>query len=353
MFSSSWFRVLFGFEESSYESTRSKFSLIERPTSEDLSTFPTPAPCLSIKSLANNAVYKCGPFECLSMKELRQRINELPPCECGGLSFKHIVGDAVNLHRDPSNQGAVFQAASQFNALEMIEPGVSPEHGITGYFRDDTQGPACALSCPSATIYRNYLHGGLGQGTSAGGCQINLMEGVEAMLAPSIYWTIKNGYLIPTDSPTLNALSARLLNSPELLSSIKDAVKVAIQWDTEVCDGMKLSEGEGERKVAHSVTQIFCSACPISYARMDSASWKPLAMAILEAAFEGTLLAAACISRHQKRRVVVYLTSVGGGAFGNQLSWIEAAITKALDAYKKESLDVRLVHFGHLPERMF
>ena len=37
-----------------------------------------------------------------------------------GLSFDHIIGDAKSLHRDPANAGAVFQVASQFNALEMV-----------------------------------------------------------------------------------------------------------------------------------------------------------------------------------------------------------------------------------------
>lgn len=42
-------------------------------------------------------------------------------CEDGqGLSFDHIIGDAKSLHRDPTNTGAVFQVASQFNALEMV-----------------------------------------------------------------------------------------------------------------------------------------------------------------------------------------------------------------------------------------
>ena len=35
--------------------------------------------------------------------------------------------------------GAVFQAASQFNALEMTGPGVSPRQGIAIYATDPTQ----------------------------------------------------------------------------------------------------------------------------------------------------------------------------------------------------------------------
>ena len=46
---------------------------------------------------------------------------------------------------DPANEGAVFQAASQFNTLEMINPNVSPEDGVENYIADRTQGPACAV----------------------------------------------------------------------------------------------------------------------------------------------------------------------------------------------------------------
>ena len=348
---STWFEDLFGFEEEphAYEINQSRFSLVESLIESSFSSIPSPAPSIAIRSHANNSTHESGPFETISIRDLRQRSQTLPPCSCslGGLIFNHIIGDAMKLHRDPSNAGAVLQAASQFNSLEMIGPAITPEHGITIYCRDHTQGPACALSCPAATVYRNYLHN---QGSS--GHQINLMEGVEKLLAPESYWTIKNGYLLPADSITLKTLSKRLMESSELLQNLRDEVKVACQWSTEVWDGEALGLGE-ERKRKHFVTQVFCSACPISYSKLPSDDWKNLAVACLEAAFEGTLSVASCLSRKQGRRVSVYLTSVGGGAFGNRESWIEAAIKRALAIFKDEALDVYLVHYGHLPEKLF
>ncbi len=41
----------------------------------------------------------------------------------------------------------------------------------------------------------------------------------------------------------------------------------------------------------------------------------------------------------------VYLTSVGGGVFGNDPSWICDAIQRALDLFRAHPLDVYLVHF--------
>ena len=62
-----------------------------------------------------------------------------------GLSFQNIVGDIQSLILDPKNANCVFQAASQFNCLEMIEPSVTPDDGITIYCDDHTQGPICAM----------------------------------------------------------------------------------------------------------------------------------------------------------------------------------------------------------------
>ncbi|MCK5683507.1 hypothetical protein KAJ27_05280 [bacterium] len=51
----------------------------------------------------------------------------------------------------------MFQVASQFNLLEMVSPGVTPEEGVGRYEHDHTQGPACAIACGVGTIYRNYF----------------------------------------------------------------------------------------------------------------------------------------------------------------------------------------------------
>ena len=47
---------------------------------------------------------------------------------------------------------ALFQVASQFNLLEMINPNITPEMGIDRYEFDRTQGPICAMSCGAETI---------------------------------------------------------------------------------------------------------------------------------------------------------------------------------------------------------
>ena len=65
----------------------------------------------------------------------------------------------------------------------------------------------------------------------------------------------------------------------------------------------------------------------------------------LEAAYEATLWAAVLNSRRGTSNIVL-LTRLGGGAFGNDDAWIDAAMQRALTKVQDCSLDVRLVSFG-------
>jgi len=57
----------------------------------------------------------------------------------------------------------------------MVGPGVTPESGVTQYFYDRTQGPACALVCPAALVFRNYFVNRNGQTAS------NQLDGLDAI----------------------------------------------------------------------------------------------------------------------------------------------------------------------------
>jgi hypothetical protein len=74
-----------------------------------------------------------------------------------GSRVEVVRGDVRQLHCQPEFNRALFQVASQFNLLEMTGPDVTPEHGVTRYAFDRTQGPACAIAAGAATIYRNYF----------------------------------------------------------------------------------------------------------------------------------------------------------------------------------------------------
>jgi hypothetical protein len=59
---------------------------------------------------------------------------------------------------------------------------------------------------------------------------------------------------------------------------------------------------------------------------------------------------AAALNASRGSSNVVLLTSLGGGAFGNDESWIQAAIRRALQIMSGFDLDVKLVSYG-VPSR--
>ena len=124
----SWFELTFGSKESDdYAVTRESFDWNSGRS--------------QLHSKANGKTFDVGPFECVSLRELAQRVEPPQWDGLGGLRFENLMGDARQLHADPGNHGCVFQVASQFNCLEMLHPDISPEDGITCYVRDPTQVP--------------------------------------------------------------------------------------------------------------------------------------------------------------------------------------------------------------------
>lgn len=60
---------------------------------------------------------------------------------------------------------------------------------------------------------------------------------------------------------------------------------------------------------------------------------------------------AACLNAQRGGSNKVYLTSLGGGAFGNDDAWIRDAMVRALRLVEGSGLDVKLVSYGR-PSRM-
>ena len=90
-------------------------------------------------------------------------------------------------------------------------------------------------------------------------------------------------------------------------------------------------------------SQVYCSALPVSYNRIQRRqNWARFAGLILDAAYEATLLVAV-LNRRKYGPRPVYLTSLGGGAFGNDAGWISAAMRRALHATQSAGLDVRII----------
>ena len=321
-----WFEKLTGFRETSYDDTRAKLKVEGR----------------RLHSLINGKSYGIGELELVSLQALRERVKSaggLP----GLLKVSVVTGDVRDMHRSPENAGALFQVASQFNLLEMIEPEVTLEHGVTRYQHDRTQGPACAIAAGAATIYRNYF---APVGGSEGQTKDRQLDGLadlgevlsEALNQPvDALWKMRNGYALCTGAG-LDAIAAHLgMLQPDQIDILRGKLRIGVHSDVAVTDT------EGERRPL--VSQAFCSALPVAYARVPFAYWKPFASLVLEAAYEATMLAAV-LNKQRGASNVVLLTLLGRGAFGNEAEWINAAIRRALGMMSSSGLDVRLVSYG-------
>lgn len=322
-----WFEQLTGFIEGSYEETRGQLK-VEGDR---------------LHSLVNGRSFDIGRFELVSLAELRRRVAAGGPLT-GELKVSNVSGAAGTLHREPAFSAALFQVASQFNVLEMVGPGVTPERGVTIYEGDPTQGPACAIAAGAATIYRNYFVPVGDQIGQTAQRQIDALAPLGATLGRALslpacqLWEMRNGYALGR-LDGLRKIAAHLKTLDESQrAALRGQLHIGLQWDAEVTAG--LGQGPGPR-----VTQAFCSALPVAYSNLHSKEWEAFAQLVLEASYEATLWAGLLNARRGASPIVL-LTRVGAGAFGNDALWIDAAIDRALTLVQHCDLDVRLVSHG-------
>jgi len=314
-----WFEKLMSFREGSPEQVRANAKVDgER-----------------ITSLVSGKQYHFGRLEIPSLAELRARVQAKRP-STGNTTIREIVANVQRLHTNIRNAGAIFQVASQFNLLEMVSPEVTPESGVGRYEGDHTQGPACAVACGAGTIYRNYfvpVRSQIGQSEIN---QIDCLEEIGKYLENKNgrLWKMRNGYALATEEGLIE-ITQRLLESSEAeRDQLRSLLRVGLQWDTQVTlDNCQ-----------HHVSQVYCSAMPVAYSRHSPELGESFARLILEGAYEATFCAA-ILNKRQTGNNNLFLTLLGGGAFGNRLTWIIPAIERSLDLYKKYGLNVAIVSY--------
>jgi hypothetical protein len=295
-----------------------------------------------LRSKINHRSHSIGEFETPSLMELRNRAEHVVDRLAGKLKVSNVSGDVRRMHREPANRNAMFQVASQFNVLEMAGPEVTPEDGVTRYIDDHTQGPACAIAAGAATVYRNYfvpVDGHVGQTRDR---QVDCLKDLGAALGNDRdrLWTMRNGYALCTEqglatiARKLEALDARGIDS------LRGLIRIGLQ------SGVQVTDADEANLV---VSQAFCSALPVSYTNIPAGRWKSFAILILEGAYEATFWAAVS-NAHRFSSKILFLTQLGGGAFGNEPQWIHDAMRRALKKVVGVGLDVRVVSYQE-PDR--
>jgi len=316
----SWFEKLTGCVGESHESVREHLFIDGQ----------------RLHSRLNQKSWLCGELETPTLAQLRQRVRNIKH-DLGPISVRNVVGNVQHLHLNRANENALFQVASQFNLLEMTSPRVTPECGVGIYEHDFTQGPACAIAAGAGTIYRNYfvdINGRIGQTADN---QIDCLSGIAKLLDNSKQrlWKMVNGYALPS-AEGLEEINRKLESMDEAaLDAVRQALQIGLHWDTQVTLG----------DASHTVSQAYCSAMPVAYTPHTKELWAPLAKLVLEAAYEATICAAILnVDRNRNNRL--FLTRLGGGAFGNNPDWITDAISRSLELYSDSGLDVAIVSYG-------
>jgi hypothetical protein len=315
-----WFEALTGFTEQSPQQVRANIRLEGN----------------SLRSHANGKSFICGELETPSLAELRERVQS-SRYHVGKMSVHEVVADVQNLHADESYAGSLFQVASQFNLLEMGSPRMTPEDGVDIYEHDHTQGPACAISAGAGTIYRNYfaaVNGQIGQSSTN---QIDCLGDIGDALGntKSQLWEMKNGYALATYDGLIRISNQLRGSSESELDRLRQLLRIGIQWNTQVT----LNDA------AHLVSQAYCSALPVAYCRHSSNLWAEFAKLVLEAAYEATVCTA-ILNSAETGNNRMFLTLLGGGAFGNETAWIIKAIERALKLYRHIAFDVSIDGYG-------
>lgn len=327
-----WFERLTGFRETGYTDTLARLELVGD----------------RLRSRVNGAHYAIGTLDLVSLASLRA-LTPIPNDGQRRLRARVVIGDVRHLHQQPENAGALFQVASQFNLLEMVSPHVTPEDGVTRYQDDPTQGPACAIAAGAATIYRNYfvpIENSRGQTATRqldGLADLGTALGSALQMPVSALWHMRNGYALATSSG-LAAISRHLAClTPAETDALRGKLRIGLHQDVEVTDA------RGPDRPL--VSQAFCSALPVAYSDQPAADWESMARLVLEAAYEATLRGA-LVNAQRGGSKTVFLTLLGGGAFGNRTNWIYAALRRAMALMETADLDIRLVSHSKPPEEL-
>lgn len=312
----------------------------------------------NIKFTIKNILYNVGDFSCLPLEFLvnYQTKTQLKDLTERRITYDVIINDIVLLINN-SNSTDVFQAASQFNLLEMTNETVSPEAGISDYPTYNSQGPRVAIASPIGTFFRNYLIDRVYSNEEFKGSpqtknnQFNTLDlllkyfkFIEVNTNPTQgQYLYKNGYCF------INPTQEQSNQAQQNQHMFEHCVNVGVQWNSPLLI-------DYDKKVC----QVYCSGLPFSgYARryglnLDSDGYedriKPFAVGILKVAFKCTLQVA--VNKldllEDDSRINVYLTAVGDEEFRNPIEWVAEALIDALNDYKQYPLNVIMVAFGEV-----
>jgi hypothetical protein len=288
------------------------------------------------------------------------------------------LGNIWEIMTDPKHQGHVFQAASQFNGLECPVDFIRADYNkfLLNYANDKTQGPFCSIMAPVDAIGRlhnlpkneynkrksqtednkalgdlNYLEGLSDYFNVDNGYvkyDINDIDNVPKELDPNTFPQRGEEYKQQFEDKRTKLPGGKLqLLPPEDTTEYTDLlglVRVLYNENAMVYYGAPNNEQIQLLSTSFPVHQVFVAAANMfqgtsgQYNKTHE-NGNEKAYFLLQAAYASTYLAA-----HALKAKDLWLTLVGGGAFGNSISDIIKAINWAHSKYG-HGLNVRLVDY--------
>ena len=255
--------------------------------------------------------------------------------------------DVAYLQSNAENNGAMFQVASNFNGVEAVKEASWPDEAefLTNYVDDNTQGPAASVSAGPAAISRVLLpFYKEGDSVPAAEWRQTREQQVEMLGDVKEYYSVVNGYVVQQGSERV----------PEDPEAVVSRVRVCVQVGAQVTFGctnqweqtLETVPAPATPANTQRVSQVFCAAMNLrqgasGYVNAALPESPRLAALLLEAAYRGTYLAAL---RHGCPKL--FLTLIGGGAFGNNIDTILETIGRVhLEvACKEKNATLKEVH---------
>jgi hypothetical protein len=325
----SWFCDLFGFEES-VESVQANLTCQFNGTTNIM------------QSKANGRSFNAGVFRTASPSSYsnlqRRGGGKFHVVEGRGLTVNGtLTADILKLQSFPENNGATFQAASNFNCIEILDQSETAALGVTRYENDISQGPYCAIACAPAAVFRHYF--------------VCVRPGVYGQLVEPINllqrtpFRVENGYPIidKNDIAQFQANSHDFSDPEQYLTGSHTNCQVTC---TREDGGEWIVPFNGDQMVHH----VYAAAFDYDYNQLVVRSPETYEMSrhLLYSEYRTTILAA---WDHSIRfpglpgSSKLYLTNIGGGFFGVPQDIITDAIVKNRDVIEDSGLNVYLVQY--------
>jgi len=349
-----WVQVLTGCTEDSLLRPEVRGEVFKLKEMVDVPGLSRKAPHLVIQNLATSAESDAGHMVLASIKELQTAARAVAAQDPSPVKKPKIIidvrlddgslqcVDVSVLQCAKENKDCMFQAASNFNGVECISEGATPDTPFftTYYFHDRTQGPAASISAGSAALAR--VHAAFyDKDTDPQTWGQTASRQIEMLGDVSEYYNVINGYVCNTSSTKL------LPTNPEEVQAIEEKVKVLLHAGIDAMYG-RYDYSTIDKCDPQSICQTYCAALNLGQGK---SGWvnsslpdsQEKAKLLLRAAYRGTLYGAEMYKCKK-----VFLTLIGGGVFHNEQSHIIEAIAQAdaeLCQFNKFVEEIHIVFF--------